>query len=259
MKVKRGDSASFTTTALARQDEAVSELDAKLSNQVNGTFSPSRASGQQARFGYTVANQTPSGAKLMVTVRATSRAGVAEDTWQQPIEASQINHIGGSFNGSQTTSTPYGDSVLTFSGTVQFDRSSSSPSGSGAGGGYSLSSGSYTLTASGYDPSSTGCQQSGSQQFTIPPGNGSFEVFNHTAPYTYKFQIMQSGSLTVTRSNCPPGFESFDGTTYQAVLARTIGTNDYQTSQDGTAYDGTETEAQGGNQFTENWSFQGTP
>jgi hypothetical protein len=82
--VKPNDSGSFTVKAKAKQDGQISELDARLTTQSNAVFSPTRAGGQQARFSYTV----NSGARgtMGTTVRATSKAGVAEGPWEQRIE-----------------------------------------------------------------------------------------------------------------------------------------------------------------------------
>lgn len=84
MTLRPNDTGSFTAKAKAKSDGQFSELDAKLTTQHNAVFSPTRAGGQQARFSYTVND----GARDTVStkVRATSKAGVAEDTWEQRVE-----------------------------------------------------------------------------------------------------------------------------------------------------------------------------
>jgi hypothetical protein len=84
LTLRPNDSASFNVKAKAKQDGQFSELDARLTTQHNAVFSPTRAGGQQARFNYTV-NGGARGT-VSTTVRATSKAGVAEGTWEQPVE-----------------------------------------------------------------------------------------------------------------------------------------------------------------------------
>jgi hypothetical protein len=84
-RLRPGESGGFDATAIAKQGGGVSELVARLSNQVNATFSPTRASGQRARFGYTVAS-APASDKVRSTVRATSKAGVAQGDWEQNVD-----------------------------------------------------------------------------------------------------------------------------------------------------------------------------
>jgi len=105
--LRPGDAGSFTTTAKALQDGGTSELDARLSNQSGATFQPTRAGGQQARFSYTVPNPT-SADRAAVTVEATSKAGVAKDAWEQPIQPPPPLPPPAAYNG-------------TFSGTGDYD------------------------------------------------------------------------------------------------------------------------------------------
>jgi hypothetical protein len=84
LTLKPDQAGTFTATAKAVQDGNASELDARLSEQVGAAFEPTRAGGQQARFGYTVHHGTRD--RVAVKVRATSKAGVAEGTWEQPVE-----------------------------------------------------------------------------------------------------------------------------------------------------------------------------
>jgi hypothetical protein len=84
-RLRPGDTGSFIATAIAKQGGGASELDARLSNQVNASFSPTRAGGQRARFDYAVAS-APAGNQVSATVRATSKAGVAQDPWIQDID-----------------------------------------------------------------------------------------------------------------------------------------------------------------------------
>ena len=88
--LRPGQAGAFNATAIAHEDGAQSELDATLSGQVNASFSPTRAGGQRATFNYNVAGGARG--KVTVTVRATSKAGVVRDTWEQPIEEAEEYH-----------------------------------------------------------------------------------------------------------------------------------------------------------------------
>ena len=70
----------------------------------NAVFSPTRAGGQRAQFEYSrVSPAVAPGAKVRAKVRATSKAGVAEDAWEQPIKPPfEIDEIAGNFSGSYT-------------------------------------------------------------------------------------------------------------------------------------------------------------
>jgi hypothetical protein len=101
MTLRPNDSGSFNAKAKAKQDGQLSELDARLTTQHNAMFSPTRAGGQQARFNYTV-NDGARGT-MSTTVRATSKAGVAEGPWEQQIEPPQPpppSAYNGTFSGS---------------------------------------------------------------------------------------------------------------------------------------------------------------
>ncbi len=102
--VRRSQAGSFRTTAVAKQDGQESELDARLSAQVNGTFSPTRSGGQRATFGYTVGGSASG--TLSASVRATSKAGVAERPWSQPIEVPPPP-LPAAFNGTFNASAVY--------------------------------------------------------------------------------------------------------------------------------------------------------
>jgi hypothetical protein len=84
-RLQPGQSGSFNATAIAKERGGPSELDARLSNPVNAIFSPTRAGGQRAHFGYTVAS-APASDKVRSTIRATSKAGVAQGDWEQDVD-----------------------------------------------------------------------------------------------------------------------------------------------------------------------------
>ena len=152
--LRGGASGTFTATAIAKADGNPSELDARLSEMRNAVFAPTRAGGQRAQFGYSnVVRSAPAGSKVHAKVRATSKAGVAEGTWEQRIEPPPPRPPS-AYNG-------------TFSGTGTYDANE-------LGEGNSLQaswSGSFHATSTG--PSSPGASdaryrfQSGSLQYSF--------------------------------------------------------------------------------------------
>jgi hypothetical protein len=163
-----------------------------------GQFSPGQPRGGSPTVSYRVTDGGP-GKLLLVTYRVTSTAGVAEYTWSQDTEDdTTINHITGNFSGEMDQGTVLGPSIMRATGTATFDRFGQAFAG-GADDQYRLSSGAYTLVASGIDGSGiTGCHQRGSKTFQIPADQGSLHVNGTppdlTAPYSYGFQINRSAA-----------------------------------------------------------------
>jgi hypothetical protein len=172
MTLRPNDSGSFTVKAKAKQDGQISELDARLTTQHNAVFSPTRAGGQQARFSYTVA----SGARgtMSTTVRATSKAGVAEGPWEQQIEPPPPPPPS-AYNGTFSGSAEYDEHELGMgnhmhtSWSGSFHANSSGPSSPGASdANYTLVSGSLQFSFNGVvgkcDVAGNGPIDLGSQQ-----------------------------------------------------------------------------------------------
>jgi hypothetical protein len=208
-RLRPGQGGSFTATAIAKQDGAASELDGKLSNQVNATFSPTRAGGQQARFDYTVASAT-AGGKVSATVRATSKAGVDEATWEQPVEPPfEINKIAGNFSGRQTIPVGGRTGTISWTGGGTFERT---PQGApGATGSYILKAGSATFTFSGgYILGDAVCDMSGSAfvdlfqhgggDISVSPVGSPFEQGPHH--YSGGVFVGPTATVTLTLSSC---------------------------------------------------------
>lgn len=235
-----------------------------LLGPLNASFSPTSSRDQAPHISYTVVN-SPSGEQVQVTARLTSTAGVGEAKWTQPIGGITINHIGGHISGSfsQATVGPNGASVFTFSGSLAYSRSSPAPLG-GADGQYSMTAGDITVVASGTDFTGlTGCAQSGSQDFKLDP-SGTLSVSGTppelTPPYGYSFAASPpSQMMTITRSACPPGAESFEGTTAQIAVPVQLGTNSSHSSPDGATFTDSEDQSAGSSTIHLSWGFRGTP
>ncbi len=215
-----GEAGGFGATAIASADGGSSELDAKLSNPTNATFSPTRAGGQQARFGYTVSSAVVGG-KVSVTVHATSKAGVAEDSWEQPIEPPfEIDQIAGNFNGSNTILVAGSPGTFSWTGGATFARQAGDVPG--AFGGYTLETGSVNFTASGrWIGGDVLCDMSGSEFVSLPQGSSLLGVtpvgqnIFAQGPHDYGVTVTVpfGPMITVTLSNCVEGAEEHNGQT----------------------------------------------
>jgi hypothetical protein len=113
MKVKRGESKQLAIYAKAKADGGrATGARWNLLGQVNADFSPAASQDAGPTIQYTV-GKAPQGNQIKVTARFTSTAGVGENSWQQPIEASLPERF-----------------TLTFSGSASYD---SSEVGTGGG------------------------------------------------------------------------------------------------------------------------------
>jgi hypothetical protein len=266
IKVKKGKSGTFTGQAIAKSDGGVAtESRWERTAQYNGTFSPERTSGNSVTINYTV-TAAPPGELVVSEYKVTSTAGVVQGSWAQDTEPTTINHIAGSFNGTQTlVGGTAGNAVMAFTGTMVYDRFGASPFG-GADGRFQFASGEYTLVASGLDQSGvTLCRQTGSKRFTIPPNSGSMQVDgtgpNREAPYTYQVQAIQPAqTMTITRTSCPPNTDPpvGNGTTFQSGLFTPFQTSRTHTSSDGISFADSEDQRTSGSGMQWSWSLQGT-
>ena len=156
-------------------------------------------------------------------------------------------------------------SIFTYSGNVTFTRSTPAVL-PGANGFYDVSSGQYTVTASGRDVSgATACRQSGSKQFAIPPGSGTISVFStqpdQLEPYEYSFSILAGGpsdTMDITLSGCPPGAEDYEGHVWEdwPVGILDVSTDQTYISEDGIDFSDTYSESAGGASLEQSWSFR---
>jgi len=272
LTLRGGASGSLTTTAIAKADGGESELDAQLSDMQLAAFSPSRAGGQQARFEYSnVVGTAPPGSKVRAKVRATSKAGVAEDTWEQKIEPPfEINQISGNFSGS--FSMPIGDRVahVTWTGSGRFERVAPPPGFPGATGNYILKAGQATYHYSGGNIlGHAACDMRGSQFVDLfQDGGGSIGVTSidftkpfEQGPHTYGGLVSLSPDPTVelTMENCIPAAEDEEGKKYTIPVGYPpfdTGEEQFQ-SPDAIHYNGTHLESQSGVTYEWTWVLTG--
>ena len=88
LTLRRGDNGSVSGQAVAKQGGGAARGRWTLSGQQNATFTPERAEGAEPRFSYDVTN-AGFNAKVTVTVRVTSKAGVREETWTQDTKSDE--------------------------------------------------------------------------------------------------------------------------------------------------------------------------
>jgi hypothetical protein len=241
-----------------------------LIDTTNALFSPTSVTNPSPTINYTVSG-SPVGDKVRMTAKFTSTAGVGKDKWTEPVkDLPTINHIEGTFSGAYKVPIPTlgGHSVVTWTGTARFDRSSPAIYG-GASGLYFVGAGGYDLEASGYDGSGvTGCQQSGTKHVDFTPmSSGSFTVngvdlgsyFN--PPYNYGIQLAGVGPQTfmVTLHDCPAGAESMEGKQVPLIyFPPALDTGDaVVVSDDGTRYQGERHQNVMGVTTDQYWEFDG--
>lgn len=228
-------------------------VDASLAG---GTANPTSFSYKVAVAGDTI--------EPRVTVRAVSRAGVAEDTWVQKTEQDSIDEISGTFS---YRSESFG-SIFEAAGHAKYVRWTPAIYG-GAEGAYKITEGQYTYTASG----SAGqlvtpkCSMKGSGVFPLAK-ELQFAVFSQTfdgePPYYYTFDLASEGAgglpmIEIETYACAPEASELEGDKFPYPATFAILTPDQHFSEDGTLYEETVIQEQGPAKITQTWSFQGKP
>lgn len=158
-----------------------------LSGEQNATFTPTTSKDAQPSFSYEVSG-SPSGETVSVVAKATSSAGVAQETWSQKV--APINKIAGTFTGHEDEE----GVLLEWSGTVTFTRGESAPGGTV----FNLTEGLGTVSVSGTDPA--GCTHSGTEEIQL--ALGAFTLNGTSKPFVYQIiapwnSKVQSGNVTV--------------------------------------------------------------
>lgn len=169
-----------------------------------------------------------------------------------------VNTIAGPFSGTWNA----GGSIFTWTGNATFTRILPGP---GANGTFNLTSGSYTVTASGKDATgATGCQQAGTQDVTLTTGNLTVvgQEPARTPPYDYSGWVSgigpQASVMTVTLSGCPD--PASNGTQVQIGLPfSALDTQGNRQSADGLDFTGSSSQSAGGLTIDWNWVLRGTP
>jgi hypothetical protein len=201
--------------------------------------------------------------EVKVTVKAISKAGVAEDSWIQKTDQDAIEQIEGTF--SQRTEN--GGSVFEAAGNATFLRFTpaifSPPEGS-----YKLVNGLYTFTASGKATAiaTDQCSMKGSGQFAVQK-DSSFDVFSQgfkeEPPYEYNFGVSSDNSsglpmITIQLYGCSASASELEGDTFEYPAAMSVSTTEPQVSADGLAYAGSTAQEGPNYKVTTNWNFLGS-
>ena len=268
-----GDSGNLRATVTAKSDGQPSELDARLTDIENAIFRPTRAGGtSSANFTYeNVASATTAGAKVRTKVHATSKAGVAEDTWEQPIAPPfKINQIAGNFSGSYTQGFSGGRQAhVTWTAAGTFVRNPADFPG--ALGNYTLMAGQASYHFSGQEiTGSAACQMSGDAFVDLyQKGSGAIGVQPldmqkpfEQGPHGYSggVNLGPDAKVTITKENCEPGAESEEGKQYEYPIGiPPLETGDNQASADGIHYEGSHTRDDGGGiSYEWTWVLEGS-
>lgn len=203
LKLHKGQAGTVKSRTEAKRGGAPAVASWTLGAQQNADFTPSGSEGNPLSTAYNVTN-AGKGLLVSATFKATSKAGVAEDTWKQKTE-SVIQSMTGSFSGRDER----GGELLEWSGTATYARLPESPDGASV---LQVTSYEVTVTASGTTP--TGCSQTGKE--TVPLFSGSlFSVNGDSEPYLYTIvtPFGYPGRMNVTLSGCPEATEDGPETT----------------------------------------------
>lgn len=237
-----------------------------LSAQENGEFSFASHSSNPTNFSYR-ATKTGKGVKVKATVRAVSKAGIAEQSWVQKTRPEDgIQTIEGSFGGELTGATVTGPpSTQKWSGVVSLHRLTP-PDGGPSSGLFVVTSGNVSVDLSGTESSgATGCLQSGSAQAPISGGTMTVSGPGEGVPYQYEIQLtMPFLVVKATRHTCPKAAQEagYEGTEFDATPAWKL-TVSGQESGDGLGFTGSVKESFGAPPFLswieESWNLHGKP
>jgi hypothetical protein len=206
---------------------------------------------------------------VSVTVRATSKAGVDEQTWEQPVAPPfEINTIAGNFNGRQTLPVGPRTGTISWTGSGTFERT---PQGApGAVGSYTLKAGSANFTFSGgYIFGDVLCDMSGSAfvdlfqhgggDISVSPVGQPFEQGLHT--YNGGVFVGPTPNVALTLSNCADPDVNGQTRTLPVVAggAAPFDTGPVpQQSADGIHYAGSRSESASGISTEWSWTLTGS-
>jgi hypothetical protein len=257
--LKIGDTGVVSARVLAKPGGSPDRATWTRLGATNATFSPDTASAVPTNFAYRDILAAGQGITVTGTFKAVSKAGVAQGNWTQPTENLDVNTIAGTLSGVWKA----GGSVLSWSGNASFARALPGP---GANGTFFLTSGHYTVTASGKDASGgTGCVQSGTKAVTLT-NNGHITVTGQgpgqTAPYEYSGTAAgigpQDANMMVTLSSCPVPMNNGQRVTIGLPFVA-FDTVDSKVSADGLDYTGASSRPGGILTQDWNWAMRGTP
>ncbi len=259
LKLHKGQTGTVKSRTEAKGGGAPAAASWTLGAQQNADFTPSGSEGNPLSTAYNVTN-AGKGLLVSATFKATSKAGVAEDTWKQKTE-SVIQSMTGSFSGRDER----GGELFEWSGTATWTRLPESPEGASVLG---LVSNEVTITASGTDPE--GCTQTGQEKAPLFPGSP-LSVLGEGAPVGYDIDVPFSypGLMNVIFSGCPTPHGEGDGPGTASLPGEALLTGDFfaggpsaliQTSTDGVTFAGSATASgiEPGEQLSWSWSLTGS-
>jgi hypothetical protein len=254
-----GDTGALGARVQAKPGGSPSGATWTLLSSQNAPFSPGSASSNPASFNYGAVADAGPGINVTGAFKAVSKAGVAQGTWTQPTENVGVNTIAGTFSGTYS----FGGSSYSWTGSATFTRVVAGP---GANGSFQLTSGSYTVTASGTDGTGAStCQQAGTKTVTTTGGDLTVtgQEPTRTPPYDYSGSVIGFGpeamSMTVRLSNCPPGSELENKDVPIGLQLTALDTRGTHQSADGLDYSGISSQNEGPLSASWNWSMRGTP
>ena len=255
LKLKKGQTGTVKSHTEAKGGGAPATASWTLGAEQNATFTPSGSEGNPLSTSYSVTEAGP-GKVVSATVKATSRAGVAEGVWKQKTE-SVIQTVTGTFSGRDERE----GEVLEWSGTATFLRIPESPDGTSI---LETVSSDATVTASGTAP--TGCTVAGKEKAPLFE-KSAFSVLGEASPgvgYDIDAPFGFPGQINVMFSNCPPEGEGFPGTTSlpgEAILTGDIHFGPgalVKISPDGTTFNGSAVAEEPEDDLSWQWSFKGS-
>ncbi len=193
IRLKKGQAGSFQTRLDAKPGGSPAAASWVISKQQNATFTPAGGEPNPLSSSYTVTKA--GGVYVEVTVKGTSKAGVAEAVWEQPTEG--LETISGSFTGFIHN---HGE-TFEWSGTATFKRLAlpGEPEGPET---FLLAAGEATVTASG-TPLGFQCTQTGTQ--TLPLSHfGVWGIVPKGENFEYRFvaEFEQPATMDVDYVAC---------------------------------------------------------
>ncbi len=265
LTLHRNDTGSETARVNAKPGGSPSKATWEMKDQANASITPPSGTANPNNFSYKVVH-VGDGVEVKVTLKAVSKAGVAEESWIQKTEETSVDEIVGTF----TQRSELSGSVFEYAGNATFVRYIPAVVGP-VDGSFKLVSGLFTFTASG-NATQIGvgpkCSMRGSGQFALQK-EGAFTVFSQKFDglppfdYTYSFSSEFIGGLPpmveIETFACAPEASDFEGKRIPWPAALGFFTATANTSADGITYAGTKTNEQGPLKVTETWSFEGKP
>lgn len=261
----RNDSGTETARVDAKPGGSPSKASWEMKDQANLLVTPPSGTANPNSFSFKVVH-VGDGVEVKVTLKAVSKAGVAEASWIQKTEEKVVEEIVGTLS----ERSELGGSVFEWAGNGTFVRSTPPVVGP-VDGVFKLVNGLYTFRASG-NANQIGvgpkCSMRGSGQFALQK-ESAFTVFSQKfdglAPFEYTFSIGSEfpGGLPpmveIETFGCAPEASEFEGKRIPWPASWGFFAPTPNTSPDGVVYAGSETIEQGPLRVTKTWSFEAKP